>query len=162
RSFVPTQVAAGRIAIGALVLVVLLVLRRQRVRVRRRVALDVLVVAVALSALPFMLIAEAQPRLTTVLAGMINATTPLFPAIFVVLLIPTERPDRGQLAGLLVGFLGISVLLGVWDAGSLDLVGALLMVGATTCYGFGTVWSRLRLSDSGLSPVALPAAQLSL
>src|SRR5690606_23394032 len=67
-----------------------------------------------------------------------------------------------QVLGLLVGFAGIAVLLGVWDADSIDVVGALLMMAATACYGFGTVWGRLHLSGSGLTAVALPAVQLTM
>jgi drug/metabolite transporter (DMT)-like permease len=54
------------------------------------------------------------------------------------------------------------VLLGVWNPGAIDLVGALMLVGATLCYGFGNAWSRRRLTGTGLSPVTLPAVQLAV
>jgi drug/metabolite transporter (DMT)-like permease len=92
----------------------------------------------------------------------VTATTPLFTAVFVGLLVPAERPDRVQATGLLVGFAGIAVLLGAWDTDAIDVPEAVMLLGATLCYGIGNAWSRRRLTGSGLSPVVLPAVQLTL
>jgi drug/metabolite transporter (DMT)-like permease len=162
RSFTPTQVAFGRIAVGFVLLLVLLAVRRERPRVRASWLGDVAIVAAVMTAVPFVLFALAEQRVTSVLAGLVNATTPLFTAVFVGLLVPRERPDRVQVLGLLIGFAGIAVLLGAWDPQAIDVVGGLMLVGATLCYGVGNAWSRRRLTGSGLSPVALPAVQLAL
>ena len=160
QSFAPTQVAFGRIVIGLALLVVVLLARRERVRVRRRNVGDWVLVGAVMTAIPFVLFALAEQRVSSVLAGLVNATTPLFTALFVALLIPAERPDRVQLGGLLVGFGGIAVLLGIWDTGAIDLVGGLMLLGATFCYGLGNSWARWRLTSTGLSTVALPTVQL--
>ncbi|WP_051639783.1 DMT family transporter [Cellulomonas sp. URHE0023] len=160
RSFSPTQVAFGRIVIGLALLVVVLLVRRERVRVQRRLVGDFVLVGAVMTAIPFVLFGLAEQRVSSVLAGLVNATTPLFTALFVALLIPTERPDRVQLGGLVLGFGGIAVLLGVWDAGAIDLVGGLMLLGATFCYGLGNAWGRFRLTSTGLSTVATPAVQL--
>ena len=162
RSFSPTQVAFGRIAVGLVLLVVLLGVRRERPRLRASWAGDFVIVAAAMTAVPFVLFALAEQRVSSVLAGLVNATTPLFTAVFVGLLVPQERPDRVQVSGLVLGFAGIAVLLGAWDPDAIDVVGGLMLVGATVCYGIGNAWSRRRLTGSGLSPVALPAVQLTL
>lgn len=162
RSFAPTQVAFGRILIGFALLAVVLVVRRERVRISRARLGDFVIVGAVMTAAPFVLFALAEQRVSTVLAGLINATTPLFTAVFVALLLPQERPDRVQLAGLAAGFTGIAVLLGVWNPGAIDLVGGLMLVGATLCYGFGNAWSRRRLTGTGLSAVTLPAVQLAI
>jgi len=162
RSFSATQVAFGRIAIGLLLLLVLLAVRRERPRIRAGWVGDVALVAAAMTAVPFVLFALAEQRVSSVLAGLVNATTPLFTAVFVGLLVPQERPDRVQVSGLVIGFAGIAVLLGAWDPQGIDVVGGLMLLGATLCYGIGNAWSRRRLTGIGLSPVALPAVQLSL
>ncbi len=82
--------------------------------------------------------------------------------MFVALLLPAERPDRVQVGGLVLGFAGIAVLLGVWNSGAIDLVGGVMLLGATFCYGIGNAWSRRRLTGTGLSTVALPAIQLAV
>ncbi len=162
RSFAPIQVAWGRIAVGLVLLLVLLAVRRERLRVRRTLVRDLAIVGGAMTAVPFVLFALAEQRVSSLLAGLVNATTPLFTAVFVGLLVPAERPDRVQVGGLVVGFLGIAVLLGAWDPQAIDVAGGLMLLGATLCYGVGNAWSRRRLTGSGLSPVALPAVQLTL
>lgn len=160
RSFSPLAVAFGRISLGALTLVAVLLALRQPVRLQRFQLLDLVVVAAVITAVPFVLIAFAQTRVTSILAGLLNATTPLWVAIFVALLIPAERASQRQVVGLLVGFAGIAVLLGVWDLDALDVPGTLAMLGATACYGLGTAWMRWRLADTPLSGASLSAVQL--
>jgi drug/metabolite transporter (DMT)-like permease len=162
RSFSPVAVAWGRIVVGLLLLLVLLAVRRERPWVRAALLPHLALVAATMTAVPFVLFALAEQRVTSVLAGLVNATTPLFTAVFVGVLVPQERPDRVQVAGLVVGFAGIAVLLGAWDPQAIDVVGGLMLVGATLCYGLGNAWSRRRLTGSGLSPVALPTLQLLL
>jgi drug/metabolite transporter (DMT)-like permease len=161
-TFAPSQVAFGRILVGFVLLVLLLVARRERVRISRRRAGDLIIVGIVMTAAPFVLFALAEQRVSTVLAGLVNATTPLFTAVFVALLLPQERPDRVQVFGLAAGFAGITVLLGGWQPGAIDLVGGLMLLGATLCYGFGNAWSRRRLTGAGLSPITLPAVQLAV
>src|SRR5450830_215965 len=85
---------------------------------------------------------------------------PLFTAVFIAILIPRERSDLRGVVGLLIGFVGIAVLLGVWQVGSSSVLGAGLILGATACYGFGTMYTRLRFSHTHVAPLVLPALQL--
>lgn len=160
RSFSPLAVAFGRVSLGAVTLVAVLLVIGQPVRLRRSQLVDLVVVAAVLTAVPFVLIAVAQTRVTSILAGLLNSTTPLWVAMFVALVIPAERATRPQLVGLVVGFVGMGVLLGVWNLDALDLPGAAAMLGATACYGLGTAWMRWRLADSPLSGASLSAVQL--
>jgi drug/metabolite transporter (DMT)-like permease len=162
RSFSPLAVAFGRVVLGALTLAAVLLVLRQPVRLQRSQLVDLVVIAAVLTAIPFVLIAFAQTRVTSILAGLLNGTTPLWVAIFVALLIPAERATRRQLVGLLIGFAGIGVLLGVWNLDELDGIGALAMLGATACYGLGTAWMRWRLTGTELSGASLGAVQLVL
>ena len=157
QTFAPTQVAFGRIVIGFVLLAVILLIRRERVRLERSRIGDFVLVGTVMTAIPFVLFALAEQRVTSVLAGLVNATTPLFTAVFVALLLPTERPDRVQVSGLLIGFGGIAVLLGIWNSGAIDLVGGVMLLGATFCYGLGNAWSRRRLTSTG--PVERGAAR---
>ena len=160
RSFAPAQVAFGRVLVGALLLLAVLAVRRVRPQLSRRQWLDIAVVGVALCAAPFLLNSTAQIYVTSVLAGLLNATMPLFTAVFIAILIPRERSDLRGVVGLLIGFIGIAVLLGVWQVGSSSVLGAGLILGATVCYGFGTTYTRLRFSHTHVAPLVLPALQL--
>lgn len=163
QSFTPLQITFGRMVLGGTTLLVLLGAWGHLPRPNGREFRQLVVLGTVGLAVPFTLIAFAQTQITSILAGLLNAATPLFAGLFISLLIPQERPDRIQLLGLLVGFVGIAVLIGVWDAltGSLGTpIGIAAMIGAAACYGFGTSFSRLSLTSSALSGTQLSAVQL--
>ena len=162
-SFTPLQITAGRMALGGITLLVILLATRNAPRPNRAELRHLIILGVFGLALPFTLIAFAQTQITSILAGLLNASTPLFAGIIITWLIPEERPDRTQAAGLVVGFAGIAVLIGVWDifaGGFVTPVGIAAMIGASVCYGFATSFSRLKLSSSGLSGSQLSSIQL--
>lgn len=162
RAFTPAQLTFGRVSLGALTLLAVLLATRTRPVLRRRDVGDLVVLALTLNAVPFLLIAFAQERITSILAGMLNATAPLWALLFVSLLLPAERPGPRQIAGVLIGLLGLAVLLGAWDITTVDWLGTAGMLGATACYGFGSAYSRLRLTATTLSGTSLSAVQLSM
>jgi len=162
RAFTPVQVGFGRVAIGAVVLVGMVAFANQWPRLTWRKVGAVAVVAVFMSGIPLVLIPMAEQQITSVLASLLNATTPLWTALFVALLIPAEKVNRAQLFGLVVGALGIAVLLGAWNVDSFPLLGAALMLGATACYGIGGTLSRVLLSRLQDSNLTLAAMQIAL
>jgi len=162
-SFTPLQITASRMGLGGLTLLVILLLTRHAPKPNRTELRHLIILGVFGLALPFTLIAFAQTQITSILAGLLNAATPLFAGIIITLLIPAERPDRTQAVGLVVGFVGIAVLIGVWEAfgeGFATPAGIAAMVGASVCYGFATSFSRLKLSASSLSGSQLSSVQL--
>lgn len=162
-SFTPLQITAGRMGLGGLTLLVILLATRNAPRPNRTELRHLIILGVFGLALPFTLIAFAQTQITSILAGLLNAATPLFAGIIITLLIPEERPDRTQAVGLVVGFAGIAVLIGVWEAfddGFATPAGIAAMIGASLCYGFATSFSRLKLSASSLSGSQLSSVQL--
>jgi len=103
-----------------------------------------------------------EQRVSSGLAGTLNATTPLFTMGFV-LLTGWERLSLVRAIGLVVGFVGVVVLAAPWRSstgfGSLAGVGACLL--AAACYGISYVYARRFLTARGLSPLILSAGQLS-
>ena len=158
----PIQVTACRMGFGALAVVVVLAVTGGLPRPTFSEWRTLAVLGIVGLAVPFALIAFAETRVTSILAGLLNAATPLFTAIFVSLMIPTERPRRIQVVGLVLGFIGIGVLIGAWDLSGtgVDPVGVLAMLAATVCYGFGVTYGRIALSDTRLAGVQLTAGQL--
>lgn len=156
----PTTVAFGRIALGALVL--RLWLRHQGVstdagpQVRRWAA----AVGVVGSALPFTMLAWGEERISSALTAVLNASTPLFTALAAAALVG-ERLRGVQVAGLLVGFGGVSVAAGVGasDLTGSSLAGAAASVGAGACYGLAFAWMRAHLI--GVPPAVAAAGQLT-
>ena len=114
-----------------------------------------------LTTLPFTLFAYGETEVSSVLAGIWNAATPLLTLVVVMFALREERPDRYRVAGLAVGFLGVVVVLGPWgDLGEGALLGHLACLGAAACYAMGTPYARRFLAGRSESVVALSAGQL--
>jgi drug/metabolite transporter (DMT)-like permease len=159
-AFAPLQVTLGRVLFGLLAVVVVLVVRRLGLPSPGRVWLHVAFVGLMTNVVPFTLFAWAETRVSSVLAGLFNAGTPLFTALFALAIVPTERLTRQRVTGLGVGFLGVVVVMGAWQGVSGDLVGSLACVAATACYGIGVPWTRRFLSGQPYEGSSLVAAQL--
>lgn len=162
REFTPAQVGFGRVAIGAVVLAGMVVWTRSWPKMSWKAVAAIGLAAVFMSGIPLVLIPMAEQQITSTLASLLNATTPLWTALFVALLIPTEKVNRTQLMGLMIGAVGIAVLLGAWNLDSFPLLGAALMLGATACYGIGGTLSRVLLTRVKQSNVTLAATQIAL
>ncbi|MFE6888055.1 DMT family transporter [Streptomyces sp. NPDC057694] len=161
-AYEPLQVALGRVAFGAVALLLVVAVRREVLPRSARLWLHLAVAAFLLNALPFTLFAYSEQRITSALAGICNATTPLFTLLVAVTVLPGERPDRNRLMGMGLGFLGVLVVFGIWGGISAgDPVGAGQALAAALSMGTGWVYVRRFLSHSGSSSVSLSAAQLT-
>jgi len=157
----PLQVAFGRMIFGAFTLLLILAARREGLPRNRRVWGHLAVAALLLNALPFSLFAYGELHTTSVLAGIWNATTPLFAFPIAMIVLREERPSADCAAGLAIGFLGVLVVLGVWQGFSGQaLLGNLACLGAAVSYGFGFPYTRKYLAGRPESTVALAGGQL--
>lgn len=159
-SFVPLQVAFGRVLLGFLAVMAVLVASAGRLPRFGAVWGHTAFVALMTNVLPFTLFAWAETRVSSVLAGLFNAATPLFTALFALAIVPAERLTRQRVLGLLVGFAGVMLVMGVWRGLSGDLAGSLACLGATAGYGVGVPWTRRFLATRPEGGPALMGAQL--
>lgn len=108
--------------------------------------------------IPFTLIVTGQTMITSGLASVINATTPLF-GVAILAAAGREPLVLRKVVGILVGIAGVAVLKGgtLFGAGA-QSVGILLCLGAAMCYGIGSLWAKLRLKDT--PPLSLATGQL--
>ncbi|MEZ5649733.1 MAG: DMT family transporter [Burkholderiaceae bacterium] len=104
------------------------------------------------SALPFLLFGFAALRLPAGVLSVLNATAPFWAAIVAFVWL-NDRLAARQTAGLLLGFAGVVILvLGMPNRGSTTLpdgalVGVMIALAATLCYGIAANYTRRRLSD---------------
>ncbi len=160
-AFAPLQVALGRLIFGAGALLVALAARGDRLPRPGRVWGRLAVAALLLNTLPFSLFAYGETCVTSVLAGIWNATTPLLTLAVALLTLPEERPSRERVVGLAVGFAGVLVVLGAWQGfGGRAVLGDLACFGAACCYGLGLPYMRKHLAGRPEPALALSAAQL--
>ena len=162
-SLTPIGVAFGRVTIGAVVLLVIARATGTRFPRDRRTWWHLSVVGLLFCSIPFTLFAYGETQISSILAGIINACTPLAALLVVFAAFPEQRPGRDRAVGLAVGFAGVLVVLGAWNGlGGGELLGVLACVGAILCYGIAYPYTRRHLSGIPEGPIAIATAQVSL
>ncbi len=161
--FAPLQVTLGRAAFGALVLLAIVVIKRERLPRAPRTWAHLTVAAFFLNALPFTLFAYAELTIPSTLAGICNATSPLWGMALSVVALSEDRPTPRRVAGLGLGFLGVLTVLGAWQgfAGT-DLTGTTMALGASLSYAVGWIYVRRTLAGVPHSHLSMSSAQLLL
>ncbi|MFZ3496163.1 DMT family transporter [Streptomyces sp. 5.8] len=160
-AYAPFQVALGRVFFGALALLTVLLIRREPLPRGRRTWAHLSVAALLLNTAPFSLFAYAELTIPSSLAGICNATSPLWGMALSLVALSEDRPTRRRFAGLGLGFLGVLTVLGAWQGFSgLDAKGTALALLAALCYPIGWIYVRRTLAATPGSPVALTGAQL--
>jgi len=160
-SIPPLWVAWGRLVVGAGILLLVLAIQRVRLPHSRRIWAHIGFNSLFTNAIPFALFALGETLISSVLAGLWNATTPLFTVVIAAAMLPDERATLRKVVGLGIGLIGVIGILGPWRGVSGDLLlGSALCIGAALCYAIGTPYSRRFISGSGFSGISLAAAQL--
>jgi drug/metabolite transporter (DMT)-like permease len=160
-SLAAVQISALRILSGALVITTLLYLRGGRLPTEPRVWGHLLVSGFLLTTLPFTLFALAETRVSSALAGIGNATSPIVAVVAVLAMLPGERATGRRLVAVLLGFLGVVTIMQPWTAvGRPDLVGFGMALLGGACYGVGWTYNRRFLAAADLGGIAQPAATL--
>ncbi|MFI9495944.1 DMT family transporter [Streptomyces halstedii] len=161
--YAPFQVTLGRLLFGTAVLGAVMAVRRERLPRSARVWGHLLVAAFLLNALPFSLFAYAELTIPSTLAGICNATSPLWGMALSLVALSEDRPTRRRVAGLGLGFLGVLTVLGAWQGFSgLDLGGTAMALLASLSYPVGWIYVRRTLAGTGSSTLALTGSQLFL
>lgn len=156
----PSVVVLARTALGALVLLPF-AMRRGALAAALRHWPWLVLYAVVEVAVPWLLLTDAETRLSSSLAGLLVATVPLIGVVITLVTGHDDRLDRRALLGLVVGFAGVMALLGL-DFGSGEITpGPVIEVLITAvCYATGPVIVARRLSD--VPAMGVNAAALGL
>jgi drug/metabolite transporter (DMT)-like permease len=161
RELHPVYVTLARVGLGALTMLVLLLIMRDRLPRSPRVWAHLAVVGTVGVAIPFTLFGYGEQRIPSLLAGIWNATTPLVALPLAALLFRTERFTARKAAGIALGFLGVLVVLGVWQGvGGAALTGQLMCFGAAACYGFVIPYTKRFVAGEPITGLALVAGQV--
>jgi drug/metabolite transporter (DMT)-like permease len=161
RELHPLYLTLFRVGAGALTLLVVLAIGRQRLPRDLRLWGHLTVVAAIGVALPFTLFGFGEERVSSVLAGIWNATTPLIALPMAVLVFRTERMNTRRAIGISLGFVGVLTVLGVWQGvGGAQLTGQLMCFGAAACYGLAIPYQKKFVAGHAASGLSLSAVQL--
>jgi drug/metabolite transporter (DMT)-like permease len=156
----PLVLAWGRVTLAAVVLVAL-AWRAGTLPTLRGGWRWLVVYAVAEISSPFPLIAFGEVHVASSLAAIIVAAVPLIGAVLAMRFDESERPTPLRALGLMVGFGGVVVLVGVDVAGNVkELIGAGAILLATVGYAIGPMVVKQRLG--GLDPRATMGVSLAI
>ncbi len=162
-SFSAVQVGFLRVTLGALTLLTLSAVTRTPLIRDLRLLGHLFVLAACLNSTPGVLFAFGETHISSVLAAILNATTPLATLIMTLFVFRDQRPTWAQQLGLLIGFGGVLVALGVWRGiGSNAGIGVLACLLAVTGYGISFPYSRRFVANAPYSRTSIATAQVTI
>jgi drug/metabolite transporter (DMT)-like permease len=162
KTFPPTGIAFWRTAIGAATLAIILAVQRVSVPKTMKQWALLWVGGLLMSGIPAVLFGFAEQHVSSALASIINASTPVFTVLAIMIAFRAEKPKPQVLLGLGVGLIGVFVVLGIWQGFGDNAplaVGALLL--AVTFYGFGSPFVRKFIEPLKLDPKSAVFGQVS-
>ena len=159
----PLTIVTARVGLAAILLWAIVLIRGLE-RPKRLSYWGTLAVLGLLSiALPFCLITWAQTRIDSSIASVLNATAPLFVVLVAGSVLSDEHLTAVKVAGVIVGIVGVSVLIGqeaLQGIGEGSALGQLAVVGASFSFAMAAVFSR-RFAKIGISPMMVATGQLT-
>ncbi|MFE5190899.1 DMT family transporter [Streptomyces sp. NPDC056628] len=160
RGLSPLQVTFVRCILGALVLAVACRVSGRRFPRGASVWRHIIVAAFFCNALPFALFSLGQQTVDSGLAGVLNATTPLW-SMILGLALGSERGLRPvRLTGLVLGFAGVLLVFAPWQTTGRIGWGALAILGAAASYAVAFTYMGRTLVGKGTPTLSLSAGQL--
>ena len=162
REVPPLTYVLLRLSIATAALWLYVAWRREPIGLPRSVWGSIIVLALLNNAIPFVLFGWGQTRIASGLASILNATTPIWGVVVAHLFTGDEKMSGRKLAGVLLGFGGVTLMIGpavLANVGG-DAVAQLACVTAALCYALAGVWAR-RYRAMGLPPVSVTTGQLT-
>ena len=139
----PVTVVFGRLGIAAVAMNLWLLTRGQRLPRSPRLWARFTLLGLLNTAIPFVLVAWGETRITSGLASILNATMPIFTVVVAHFGTHDDKMSPGKIAGIALGIVGVCVLVGRDAlAGNGEVLGELAMVTASCTYAFAVVYSR--------------------
>lgn len=155
----PTLLVSGRLLVGSGLLLAVLALLRRGLPTGRRRWLYFFLIGLLGNALPFFLISWGQQSIDSGQAGILMACMPLFTLLLAHYALPDEPLTVSRLAGFLLGFAGIVVLMGpqsLFAPGQVEhtMVAQLAVLGGALCYAISAILARLQPAGDATATAA--------
>lgn len=156
----PFTLVLARVGFAAAALHVVLIARGVRMPRSPRLWGAFFAMGLLNNMIPFSLIFWGQTQISSSLASILNATTPLFTVCLAHVLTRDERLRVNRLAGVLFGLVGVVIMIGPAALGGLgaNVAAQVAIMGAALSYGFAGIYGR---RFKGTSPLVTAAGQLT-
>lgn len=154
-------IVVSRVVLAALILLLILKLQGERMPRNRRVWLAFFGMGLLNNVIPFSLIVWGQQHIGSAVASVLNACTPLFTVVFAHFLTSDERMTGGKLAGVIIGFIGVAVMIGLDALQSLgtNVMAQLMCLAGAVSYAFAGIFGR-RFRTMGVTPMTTATGQV--
>jgi drug/metabolite transporter (DMT)-like permease len=151
-----------RLTIAAVAMWLFLRFKGQDLGLPRGAWSAIFLLALLNNAVPFALFGWGQTHIASGLASILNATTPIWGVLVAHFLTKDERMSPRKIAGVLLGFGGVAVMIGPSLLSSLgsSALAQLACVTASLSYALAAVWAR-RFRTMGVSPLSVTTGQLT-
>jgi len=152
-----------RVSVAAVALWIFVLATGRSVVLGWRVWASFAVMGAINNAIPFCLIVNAQVTISSGLASILNATTPLFTILVAGVFLSDERFSGMRLLGVALGLLGVIAMIGTDALAGLheNIWGQISSLGAALSYGFATVFGR-RFRRMGVDPILVAMGQVTM
>lgn len=154
-------IVLARVGGGALTLLLALRLLGHALPRGGRIWVAFFAMALLNNVLPFSLIVYGQAFIASGVASILNATMPVFTVVVAHWLTADEKMTGGRLAGVVIGFIGVAVLMGGEAIFALadGVIGQLACLAAALAYALAAIYGR-RFRAMGVAPVAAATGQV--
>ncbi|GGF93711.1 DMT family transporter [Paenibacillus abyssi] len=145
--FGPWTIAFLRSACGLIVVAIIMLALKKPFAFRTIPWLAMGMMSIINTAIPWALIGFSETRLTSSMASILNATTPIW-TIVVGMLFFGQKSGRAQWLGICIASFGLIILVGIESGSflSVDTLGVICMLAASICYGIGSQLSKRLLN----------------
>jgi drug/metabolite transporter (DMT)-like permease len=158
----PLTIVLVRVLLSAIALHVILKVMGYKFPTDKTILSAFLIMGLLNNAIPFSLIAYGQSHIASGLASILNATTPIFTVIVAHFLTTDEKLTGRKIAGVLIGFFGVAVMIGIdaLQALGIHIFAQIAILIATTSYAFAGIYGK-RFQTLGVKPITVATGQVT-
>ncbi|SFA76541.1 MULTISPECIES: DMT family transporter [unclassified Bacillus (in: firmicutes)] len=158
----PAAVVFGRSIFGAILLGAIIIVQKKRLNLKSVPWKSIIFVALLNNVIPWSLISLSETMISSSLASIINATTPIW-TILIGFFFFSSILELKQWAGIFIGFIGIFILSDIHfdDLINGSTLGVFLMSSATFCYGFAAQLTKKHLKSLSVMEISFLTLALS-
>jgi len=140
----PLTIVLCRVALATIILLIVVRLKGDRMPSSPGIWGAFFIMGALNNLIPFSLIVWGQTHIESGLASILNATTPIFSVILAHLLTREERLTSNRIAGVLIGWLGVTVLIGIESLRGfgVEVIGQIAVLGAALSYACAAIYGR--------------------
>lgn len=140
----PLTIVLCRVALASLILLIIVHIKGYKMPSSPGIWGAFLIMGALNNIIPFSLIAWGQTHIESGLASILNATTPIFSVVLAHFLIKNEKLTKNRIIGVLIGWIGVAVLIGIDSIHSfgLGVMGQIAILGAAFLYACAAIYGH--------------------